>query len=56
MVVQLVRERSESREGLIRNKLMGLGVKGLEISTKLKKEAVEVKTRRGRNIEGYRRS
>lgn len=36
--------------------MMGLGVKGLEISMKLKNEAVEVKTRRGRNVERYRRS
>lgn len=35
---------------------MGLDVRRLEISMKLKNEAVEVKTRRGRNTEGYRRS
>lgn len=47
-------KRSDFRGGLIGSKMMVVGVKGLEIS-KLKNETVEVKTRRGRNIEGYRR-
>lgn len=48
-------KRSDSTGGLIGSKMMVVGVKELEISIKLKNETVEVKTRRGRNIEGYRR-
>lgn len=43
VIVKVVREKSDSRGGLIGSRMMGGDVKGLEVSVKLKNESVEEK-------------